>query len=309
MFEAPIDNDEYLCIYHGNCADGFAAAWVVRKYAIKNQLIDRMSFYPGVYQKDPPNCIDKHVIIVDFSYKRPVMELIFSNCKSLTWIDHHKSAIEDMKGFPSSDDYHGDVYGAFLDMKHSGSMLTWMHFFGSETPPDLLRHIEDRDLWKFELPGTREIQATLFSYPYSFEIWDKLMRASIPHLIGEGISIERKHHKDIEELIEAAWRPMKIGDYWVPVLNVPYTMASDAGHRMCVMMELNEIMGYREFSQGIVGHFTGTYYDTKTTRNFSLRSLPASKVDVSAIAAEYGGGGHMNAAGFSVPRDHLLALA
>ena len=32
-------------------------------------------------------------------------------------------------------------------------------------------------------------------------------------------------------------------------------------------------------------------------------------LDVSAIAAQYGGGGHARAAGFKVPRDHELARA
>lgn len=35
-----------LCIYHGGCDDGFAAAWCVRK-----ALGDDVEFYPGVYQK------------------------------------------------------------------------------------------------------------------------------------------------------------------------------------------------------------------------------------------------------------------
>lgn len=309
MFTAPIDDDQYLCIYHGNCADGFAAAWVVRRWALKNKIpAENIVYHPGVYQKDPPNCIDKHVIIVDFSYKRSVMGLIFSACKSMTWIDHHKSAILDMQDFPGGDDYHGDMYAQLLDMKHSGAMLAWMHFFGAETPPDLLRHIEDRDLWKFELPGTREVQAAVFSYPYNFELWDQLMRSSIPFLMQQGTAIERKHHKDIEELIELAWRPMMIGDYWVPVLNVPYTMASDAGAKMNRMLELHELKIMIPIYQSH-GNFAATYYDKRDGRVFSLRSLAESNVDVSAIASYYGGGGHMNAAGFEVSRDHPLASA
>src|SRR6188768_561709 len=85
-----------LCIYHGNCADGFGAAWVVRKYYKENVLSDEPEFYTGVYQNPPPDCTGRDVIIVDFSYKRPVMEKILEQCKSLTWIDHHKTAIEDM---------------------------------------------------------------------------------------------------------------------------------------------------------------------------------------------------------------------
>jgi nanoRNase/pAp phosphatase (c-di-AMP/oligoRNAs hydrolase) len=51
--------------------------------------------------------------------------------------------------------------------------------------------------------------------------------------------------------------------------------------------------------------FGGTYYDTATHREFSLRSL--GDFDVSEIAKEFGGGGHKNAAGFKVPRSHPFA--
>ena len=39
-----------LCIYHGHCDDGFAAAWAVR-----HGSHDSFDFYPGVYQQEPPD--------------------------------------------------------------------------------------------------------------------------------------------------------------------------------------------------------------------------------------------------------------
>jgi nanoRNase/pAp phosphatase (c-di-AMP/oligoRNAs hydrolase) len=51
--------------------------------------------------------------------------------------------------------------------------------------------------------------------------------------------------------------------------------------------------------------FGGTYYDTATHREFSLRSV--GDFDVSEIAKSFGGGGHKNAAGFKVPRSHPFA--
>ena len=58
-----------LCIYHGGCDDGFAAAWCVRA-----ALGDEVEFYPGVYAKEPPDATGRDVLMVDFSYKRPVLE-------------------------------------------------------------------------------------------------------------------------------------------------------------------------------------------------------------------------------------------
>ena len=52
-----------MCIYHGNCADGFGAAWVVRQ-----ALGADVEFVPGVYGQDSPNVTVKDVVLVDFSY-------------------------------------------------------------------------------------------------------------------------------------------------------------------------------------------------------------------------------------------------
>ena len=53
--------------------------------------------------------------------------------------------------------------------------------------------------------------------------------------------------------------------------------------------------------------FAACYLDTADSRVFSLRSRREGGVDVAKIAESDGGGGHRNAAGFRVPRDHLLS--
>lgn len=272
-----------LCIYHGNCADGFGAAWVVRlAYGA-----DNVEFHPGVYQDPPPNVEGREVIIVDFSYKRPIMERICEDAATVLVLDHHKSAMEDLAGLEEWAVLAGmpgqvDVY---FDMTRSGAMMAWNHFFEGPAPK-LIQHIQDRDLWKFDLPGTREIQAAVFSYPYDFDVWDKLMNsfndAWETPLFNEGAAIERKHFKDIHEFIKAAAYRMEIAGHDVPVLNAPYFWSSDAGH----------IMGKGE-------PFAACYWDTPDGRVFSLRS-DENGLDVSEIAKQFGGGGHKHAAGYRV---------
>lgn len=261
-----------ICIYHGNCADGFGAAWAVRK------ALGDIEFYAGKYQESPPDVAGKDVIMVDFSYKRPVLLEMAAKANSILILDHHKIAAEDLVDLPSN------VVAKF-DMTRSGAMLTWVHFFPDQAPPSLLLHIEDRDLWRFALQKTREIQANVFSYPYDFQIWDELMATEAATLAIEGSAIERKHFKDIKELIGATTRYMAIGGYRVRVANLPYTMSSDAGH---------------ELAKGMP--FGACYWDTPNGRVLSLRSTDDG-VDVSVIAKMYGGGGHRNASGFTVPFD------
>lgn len=266
-----------ICIYHANCADGFAAAWVVKEYGRKTNT--PIEFIPGVYQEPPPNVSGAFVIMVDFSYKREIIKQMAKEASGILILDHHKTAMEDLEDLDLPN------VTAVFDMDKSGAMITWNYFNSIENPrPTLLQHIQDRDLWKFELLFTREIQAAVFSYPYEFEVWDKLMQADIAELISEGRAIERKHFKDINELLPVVTRLMKIGGHIVEIANLPYIFSSDAGH----------ILAERETNA-----FGACYWDTPEGRVFSLRSSN-EKEDVSQIATQYGGGGHRNAAGFKV---------
>ena len=266
-----------MCIYHGNCADGFGAAWVVRK------ALGEIEFHAGKYQDQPPDVTGKDVVMVDFSYKRPVLLEMAEKASSILILDHHKTSAEDLVHLPAN-------VTAKFDMNRSGAMLTWEHFFPGETPPPLLLHIEDRDLWRFALQNTRQIQANVFSFPYDFKVWDTLMATAPAALATEGEAIERKHFKDIHELLGVTTRDMIIGGHRVPVANLPYTMSSDAGH---------------ELAKG--RPFAACYWDTPEGRVFSLRSSDDG-VDVAEVAKQYGGGGHRNAAGFRVSFAHAQAF-
>lgn len=294
-------NTRPMVIYHGNCADGFSAAWCFwRKYK------DGADYVAGVYQQPPPDVTGRDVYLVDFSYKRDVVRRMLESAATVTLIDHHKTALEDLQ--PLKEEMvvtnggcishtavaGGDNFGWYCDLERSGATLAWDFLFHNEPRPLLLGHIEDRDLWRFKLPGTREIQASVFSHEYTFEMWDKLMSANQAELLqmtAAGAAIERKHHKDVAELVKVCRRRMVIGGHAVWVASLPYTLTSDAGH----LMAKGE-------------PFAACYWDTADGRVFSLRSQDDG-LDVSEIAKQYGGGGHAKAAGFKVPRDHELATS
>lgn len=264
-----------VCIYHDNCLDGFAAAWVVRQ-----ALADNVAFFPGVHQQAPPAINGQAVLLVDFSYKREVLEAMLKTAASITILDHHVSAEKDLSDLLLN----GKISGRF-DMKQSGAMLTWQWFNPGRPAPELIAYIQDRDLWQFKLEGSSEINAAVSSYPYDFSVWDKLMASSAQDLAilkHEGEVIQRKLQKDIKQLIASGVRRMTIGGYDVPVLNASLAYVSDAGNILSVGEP-----------------FAACYWDHATGRSFSLRSQPTA-VDVSEVAKIYGGGGHKNAAGFTV---------
>ena len=288
-----------LCIYHGNCADGFTAAWAVRKALGKD-----VQFYPGFYGKEPPDMDGKNVVMVDFSYKRPVLDGLLQSgdvkqAMTILILDHHKTAAADLVGIKAPEGKY-DAYRwragweqemdwpvrAVFDMDRSGAQIAWDYFHPGEPRPKLVDYVADRDLWQFKLPHSREIAALIFSYHYDFERWDELaqeLEMDFRTLVIEGTAIERKHFKDIDELLAQTTREMVIGGQRVKVANLPYTMSSDAAGKL---------------AEG--APFGACYFDRADARVFSLRSR-GDGADVSEIAARYGGGGHKNAAGFQAP--------
>lgn len=281
-----------LCIFHGKCADGFTAAWAVHK------AIGDCDFHPGVHGEQPPGIAGRDVIMVDFSYKRPVVSEIMKEARSLLILDHHKTAKEDLAGLGYVPAHYADFMptdnsdarlGVIFDMDRSGAQIAWDFFHPDKPRPMLVDYVGDRDLWLFKLPLSRDVNAFVFAWEYTFANWDHLNRLLGDHIdvqrIAEmGGAIEKKHHKDVAELVEVTRRTMRIGGRDMPVANIPYTLTSDAGHLMA------------KHDQGVAA----CYWDTPKGRVFSLRSTEDGP-DVSAIAKAYGGGGHKNAAGFQMP--------
>jgi uncharacterized protein len=282
-----------LVIYHANCIDGMGAAWAAWKY-----FGHEADLHAASYGTLPPMEISKRdIYIVDFSYPKDALDFIATQAKSVTVLDHHKTAAADLAAIPQGGVDNIDQrlqcplrMTALFDMERSGAGITWDFFNPGKRRPSIIDHIEDRDLWKFIHPDTRAIHAALASYPMDdMNQWDTLIdigstNTGHAELVTEGTAIDRRHLQMVHENIKATQRKMVIGGVEVPVCNAPYMFASDTGNILCKGQA-----------------FAATYVDTSTgKRAFSLRSSDEG-LDVSAIAKAYGGGGHRNAAGFSVP--------
>jgi oligoribonuclease NrnB/cAMP/cGMP phosphodiesterase (DHH superfamily) len=277
-----------LVIYHSPCLDGFTAAWAMwLKYP-------DAEFIPGVYGQAPPDCTDRDVYLLDFSYKRDVLKAIARVARKVIVLDHHTSAEKELSNLWDADGTFVNTTAIF-DMHKSGARLAWEWFHPSTEVPLLVRLVEDRDLWRFAVPNSKALNAVFFSYDYAFDTWSELADAVADHrysaLVRAGESIERKHIKDVKELVG---KLQHLRDFFtvagsglpstdIPCANLPYTLASDAANLMAKDAP-----------------FAATYFqDGDGVFTFSLRSVEGG-VDVSLIAALYGGGGHKHAAGFRV---------
>lgn len=266
---------EYVVIYHKDCFDGFTGAWVVSKYLDKLHRGEKVSFVPATYGDLPPDVKDKGVIIVDFSYSREVLDRMLEDSSSLMVLDHHKTAEEALKGF----------LHAVFNMNKSGAGIAWDWLFPGEKRPWLVNCIEDRDLWKFNLPLTKLQMAYIASLPMTMESWEELSQEDPEDVATYGRSIlkyiENYGRKSIEHAVMR-----ELGGYSFWIINVSYQNCSD---------HLDLMISMKDFDRAAYFFLRG---DGKW--QFGMRSR--GDFDVSEIAKKYGGGGHKNAAGFTLDR-------
>ncbi len=265
-------NHKPLVIYHSPCQDGFTAAWAVWKSH------PDWEFYPAKHG-DPPPCVNgRDVYMVDFSYKRPVLLEMAAVATRIVILDHHKTAQDSLVDLPNNVE-------VIFDMKKSGAHIAWNYFHPTKPLPLLIVVVEDRDLWTFKYPTTKPISAYLFSQPYDFNIWSRIVDygSNLDTIISSGQAILDNHKKYTEELSRLKFRTT-IAGYKIWAVNVPYNYSSDMG----------ELLDKGE-------PFTATFfYDGPREKMvFSLRS-DENGIDVSEIAKKFGGGGHKHAAGFEI---------
>lgn len=291
-----------ICIYHKDCIDGFTSAWVAHKAGVTNFLA--CDYKDNV---DAVHILNQNVLIVDFSFPAATLHDMGKLAKSITILDHHENAGKQLAEFHWVNWEGGAAMKAAgairsrFDVKQSGARLTWRHLFPDQNVPALIDYVQDRDLWKFELPKSRQVNSFIGSFDFIFSQWDYIhnmirARDGINTVAMMGQAIERDHAVTLRRLLPSLVHWMSIGGYVVPAANVMYHLASDAGHLMCTTQEGKE--GKPAFA--------ATYFDLANgKRKWSLRS--EGDFDVSAIARMYGGNGHKNAAGFVVGQGYVFS--
>ncbi len=279
----------HVC-FHSSCYDGFGAAWAARQglRSIGHEE-NELEFTPVSYSAGGPPELPEgdQLYIVDFSFDRDTLLSLADRACNTFVLDHHASAERNLAGLGDGRD---DLYVEF-DMSRSGAVMTWEHFFDTP-PPGLLLYIQDSDLWRFDLPGSKEHRAALRSYPMDFDMWDKLAgeEGADDDLIRQGRSILRFQDMQVEMICRKAYE-RKLGEHKVPVVNTS-VFWSEVGHKLLKLYpDAPFVASYTDLPEG--------------KRMWSLRSED-SREDVSKIAERLGramgekpGGGHRNAAGFT----------
>ena len=254
-------------LYHANCPDGFGAA-----YASWRALGSQAAYLPVRHGDEPPQLeATARVAMVDFSYPRDILLQLRSHLSGLVVLDHHKSAQEELLGLEF----------AHFDLNQSGARMAWDYWHPGRPLPDLLAYVEDRDLWRWLLPASREVSLALQCYPMDFEVWQELQ---VDQLITEGGAILRYQKQQVARAV-SRMRMTQLGDYLIPAVN-SCLLQSEIGDELCLRYPDSP--------------FSAVYYQShRNDEAWSLRSI--GDFDVAKVAQAFGGGGHRNAAGFARP--------
>lgn len=257
-------------IYHASCADGFTAAWVAwTRYG------DGAEYIAANYGDEPPEALGEDILILDFSYPRRHLEYMASVADSIRVVDHHKTAQAELLGLPF----------CTFDMNRSGAGLAWDVLRPEAPRPALVNYVEDRDLWRWSLPNSREVSAWLSSWKPEFTRWSELstqLELDRESAVSQGSAILRALDGYVDGLSTKAGRAT-IGGHDVPVINTTHGVSELVG----------KLAEGEPFAVGWFQRGDGKFI-------YSLRSR--GDFDVSAVAKQFGGGGHRNAAGFTVEK-------
>jgi hypothetical protein len=271
-----------VCIYHAGCPDGFGAAWAAW------QAWGEDARYVPRSHDDPLDARDyagDHVLFADIAPPAGAWRELAEEAGRLVVLDHHVSARDRYRADPSlAEAVEAEGHLVVFDLAHSGAMLAWKHLHAGKPVPQLLAYVEDQDLWRWRLPASREVNATLSSHLRSFETWGRLAETPVEALAAEGRPILRALRMEVDRALATA-HPVRVAGFELEAVNARVQRA-EIGH---------ELAERRAFGTpaGVVYRLAGTRVDV------SLYSI--GDFDAARIAERLGGGGHRNAAGFSVP--------
>ena len=275
-------------LYHAGCYDGFGAAWAFYKSREQETHHEEDVYLPVSHGAPMPEIPDGHeVVLLDFSYPEQVIRDLCERSYFVTLLDHHKTAEADLRGLKNQTPPN---LALTFDMGHSGAYLAWKEFIGGVVP-QLILYIEDRDLWKKQLPYHEQVTAYIQSYERTFGYFNGLQSdledlGSRDIIVQQGDAILRFKERKVKEVIEASTRFLTLGGHSIPVCNSPYIFASDVGEEL--------------LKQYPDAPFAAYYFDrTDGIRQWGLRSR--RDFDCSVIAKMYHGGGHAQACGFQHP--------
>jgi oligoribonuclease NrnB/cAMP/cGMP phosphodiesterase (DHH superfamily) len=265
-----------LCIHH-NDADGRACGAIVRRALGKQVVLYEMDY--GDSMPLDLIVVADHILVVDFSLAKDEMDQL-ATYHEFTWIDHHKSALEEMDGS-------AETWAGVRDTSEAACVLTWRYFFPDQPVPKAITLIGDRDIWRWAEKDTGPFNEGLYQHytkPHHDELWAPLLDDNT---------------EVIEQIIEmgGAIRDARLREIRRAAARYGYTVIFEGYRTLVINLRGSGDLGAQIRS---MGYDIGYCYVDKVSngRLMTYVTLYSETVDVSKIAQKFGGGGHAGAAGF-----------
>lgn len=280
-----------IVFYHNNCPDGLCAAYAFWKVYPDIKYI-------GVTHglSHPKNVHNKNVYMLDFSYKRDILKELCNKAKNVMIIDHHKSFIEDVNNLESE----CQNFAYIFNEDKCGAELSWEYMFPNTEVPWFIKYIGDRDLWKWELPYSKEINRALYFLGYTFYDYENKTPPwkKLEQLLNEKpFQIQKKLIERGKYILEQEEQEVKIAcsnsircnfeDCVVRLTTCSPHLRSEVGNKIAETYTDCDFVAVWRYD------FSNDHW------YISLRNRNPEK-DLTPYAEKYGGGGHSHACGFTI---------
>lgn len=276
-----------LVIYHGKCPDGFGAALAAWLFFEGRGEYVGMSHSKNTLLEEMPPMQGRSVYILDFSFTPEIMQAIDEQASQLVMLDHHKSAADKLSGFKCR------CGGVHFDLTQSGAMLAWKFFQADKPVPDLIRFIEDRDLWNWTFPESAPFLSALDLEPNEFPRWAEIAafgQDQVAEFCQRGNAMNEKFLSLCKDIAGGA-TPVVFNGQSGLMVNCPGAFTSEVGNLLAEQC----------------GTFALLWSVSKdTVVKIGLRAVPT--FNAIPLAESMGGGGHPQACGFRMEAARLSEL-
>lgn len=299
-------------IYHSPCMDGAASAFVLHWFAYDIWGVESrgLSLHPFNVKDKVQNLAllmddfkpEDEVWVVDFSFPLPALIELSDKVSRVIVLDHHKTFREeagradDLRFEMKSDNLHivydNDKCGAKLVLDY-----VYSHFEVEENPTlnDIVSYVQDRDLWKWQLPNSEEINAALATFDPTVDELYQIYTICVSQGIECFLELGRALLVAQENRIEHSIANVRFVTFYGYEQKIPCVNSqNDVSETAAALLE--------KYPNA---PFAAVYYQADGFEKWSLRSRPGGDTDVSELAKARGGGGHRTAAGFTVPWDDI----
>lgn len=295
-------------VYHGNCNDGTAAAWAAWK-----KLGVNAEYIAWRYGDPVPQVDGMVVFVVDISPTPEQVEQLKASAKAVVIVDHHDSSLRKISDLPQVDKYSDfmdivdkhdgidvPVY-LMMDIGRSGAVLSWLFFNDHGLSyngliPTALTLIDDYDLFTKKHNDTAAFNAWLAGSGRYIDNFDRHVNEDgTPKYtaISAGKLLVKQLQRQVNDVVRNYVRNVEWRGYKVALVNAPFAIRNEVADELNQTTDVDFVLVYSIRSDKVV---------------FSARGKD-KKINLSIIAEEFGGGGHEDAAAFSIPLDNLSLMS